>query len=57
MVSSVFIIPLAVISAAVVAPVALKVVAVSACAAIVLPDSAVNVFAVNVKSSAPAILK
>ena len=44
-VSSVFTIPLAVI-----------VVAVNACAAIVLPDCAVKVFAVNWKSSAPAIL-
>ena len=35
---------------------AVTVVAVNACAAIVLPDCAVKVFAVNWKSSAPAIL-
>ena len=38
-----------------IAPVVVIVVAVRACAAIVLPDSAVNVLAVNTKSFAPAI--
>jgi len=37
-----------------IAPVVVIVVAVSACAAIVLPDSAVNVLAVITKSLAPA---
>ena len=45
----------AVANVPVISPLAFIVVAVKACAAIVLPDWAVKVFAVNWKSSAPAI--